>query len=213
VLAVFAIFAGYVGVHPDFPVFGSIFSANGNPFFDFITTSLAVKPEKVSFYWVPVLTSFAVGLGGIGLGYLMYWRKPLVAGEPDPLVKILGAPLHTTLKNKYYFDELYTMIFIRPSQWFSKNVAYEFVDRGLIDGSLHFMGKLFTWIGDFIKVLNAWLIDGFGDGLSELIARAGIWFRRIQGGSVQQYLLIVALAAIVIVIVFALSTGVLQAAP
>ncbi|MBW4437496.1 MAG: hypothetical protein KME04_10200 [Pleurocapsa minor GSE-CHR-MK-17-07R] len=213
VLAFFAIFAGFVGVHPDFPIFGSIFSPNGNPFFDFITTSLAVKPEKVGFYWVPVLTSFAVGLGGIGLGYLMYWRKPLVAGQEDPLVKILGTTLHTTLKNKYYFDELYTIIFILPAQWFSKNVAYEFLDKGVIDGTLHFTGRLFTWIGDFIKVMNAWLIDGFGDGLSEMIGRAGIWFRRMQSGSVQQYLLIVALAAIVIVIVFALSTGVLQAAP
>ncbi len=31
VLAFFAVVAGFVGVHPDFPLFGAIFSPNGNP--------------------------------------------------------------------------------------------------------------------------------------------------------------------------------------
>ena len=54
---------------------------------------------------IPVATSFIVALGGLGLGYLMYWRKPLKAGEEDPLVGILG-PLHPVLANRYYMDDL-----------------------------------------------------------------------------------------------------------
>jgi NADH-quinone oxidoreductase subunit L len=212
ILAFFAIFAGYVGVHPDLPVLGPLLSGNGNPFFNFIAPTLPIKPEKVAFDWVPVLTSIGVALGGIAVGYLMYWRKPLQAGQPDPLVAILGAPLHNTLRNKYYFDELYGMVFVRPAQWFSRNVAYEFIDRGVIDGFLHLIARVATWIGDFIKVMNHWLIDGVGDGIPELLARFGIWFRQIQTGRVQQYILIAAFATLVIALIFALSTGVLQAA-
>jgi NADH-quinone oxidoreductase subunit L len=213
ILAVFAIFAGFVGVHPDFPILGGIFSPNYNPFHHFVGPTLLTEPETITFNFFPVLISFIVALGGLGLGYLMYGRRPLKAGEPDPMLRILGAPIYNTLKNKYYFDELYTAVFVRPSQWFARNVAYEFLDRGVIDGFLHLTARVFTWIGDLFKVMNTWLIDGILDGVPELVGRFGVWFRRIQTGRVQQYLLLVAVAALVIALIFALSTGALQAAP
>jgi NADH-quinone oxidoreductase subunit L len=222
-LAIFAITAGFVGVPPDFPIFGAIFSPQHNPFHHFVIETLphhdAAYPlvpefhvEAPPFNVIPVAVSFIVALGGLYLGYLMYWRKPLQAGEPDPLVKILGETVHTTLKNKYYIDEIYRRVFIVPSQWFSQVVAYEFIDKGLIDGFLHLIARVFTWIGDFLKVLNNWLIDGVGDGIPYLIADFGRWFRQVQTGRVQQYMLFVAIAAILIGIIFAVSTGILQAA-
>ena len=125
---------------------------------------------------------------------------------------MLGS-IYPTLQNRYYFDELYGIIFVRPMQWFAKNVAYEFIDKGVIDGILHLIARVFTWIGDLLKNLNLWLIDGVGDGIPELIGKFGGWFRWIQSGSVQQYMLLAAIAALLISIVFALSTGVLHAAP
>jgi NADH-quinone oxidoreductase subunit L len=212
ILAFFAIFAGYVGVHPDFPIFGAIFSPDYNPFHHFVGPTLLHEPSTIRFNIFPVFVSFAVALGGLALGWLMYWRKPLAAGEEDPLVRILGTTIHTTLRNKYYFDELYERVFVRPSQWFSKHVAYEFIDKGVIDGTLHLLGRVSTFIGDLIKNINLWLIDGVGDGIPELIARFGVWSKRFQSGRVQQYMLLIAIAALVIGIIFALSTGALQAA-
>ncbi len=211
-LSFFAIFAGFVGVPSDFPVFGAIFSPEHNLIHHFLAYGLLHHPPTIAFNPFPVLVSFAVALGGIGLGWLMYWRKPLTAGQPDPLVSILG-PVYPILQNKYYIDEVYVRVFVKPSQWFSKVVAYEFIDKGIIDGFLHLIARVFTFIGDFIKTMNMWLIDGVGDGVPELIGRFGVWFRRIQTGLVQQYMLLIVIAALVIVILFALSTGVLQAAP
>jgi NADH-quinone oxidoreductase subunit L len=151
-----------------------------------------------------------VALGGLGLGWLMYWREPLKAGQPDPLIGILG-PIHPVLKNKYGLDELYGRVFVQPSQWFARVVVNEWIDHGLIDGTLHLIARVFVWIGDFFKVLNTWLIDGFGDGVSEAIAVFGNWFRRVQTGHVQQYLLWVVVAVLIIGLIFAFSTGVLQA--
>jgi NADH-quinone oxidoreductase subunit L len=213
ILAFFALTAGFVGVPPDFPVFGAIFSPQTNPFFDFVKYTLLpeIQPEKPLFNWIPVLTSFGVALGGIYVGYLMYWRKPLQAGQDDPLINVLGRPLHTTLRNKYYFDELYRAALIVPSQWLARVVS-DVLDRGVIDGALMLIARVFTWIGDLLKVLNMWLIDGVGDGIPRLIGQFGNWVRRIQTGRVQQYLLIVAIAVLVIGIIFAVSTGLLQAA-
>jgi NADH-quinone oxidoreductase subunit L len=168
--------------------------------------TLLVEPPGATFNLFPVLTSFVVALGGLGVGYLMYWRKPLQAGEPDPLIAILG-PLHPILKNKYYLDEVYQRVFIRPSQVFSAVVVNEWIDRGIIDGFLHLIGRVSVWIGDFFKVLNTWLIDGVGDGIPELVAVFGNWFRRIQTGRVQQYLLLVMAAVILIGLIFAFSAA------
>ena len=198
ILAFFAIVAGYVGVHPDFPVFGQIFSAEHNPFHHFLGPTLQDEPGTLAFNIVPVLFSFGIAIGGIGLGWLMYWRRPLRAGEPDPLVAILGENLHAVLRNKYYLDEFFQWLFVRPARWVSGAVADRFLDRTVIDGVLHTLARVFTWLGDLMKVVNSWLIDGVGDGLPEGIALASGWIRRIQTGRVQQYLLFVVAAAILV---------------
>lgn len=208
ILAFFAIVAGFVGVHPDFPLFGSIFSPQYNWFHHFVGPTLLAEPPTIAFNIIPVLTSFVVALGGLFVGYRMYWVKPLKAGEPDPMVAVLGG-LYPVLKNKYYLDEVYARVFVQPSQWISRVAVSQFIDKGIIDGILHLTARVFTWIGDLIKTLNTWLIDGVGDGIPELIGMFGGWFRKVQSGRVQQYLLLVAIALIVIVVVFAVSSGLL----
>lgn len=214
ILAVFALFAGFVGVPPAFPVFGAIFAPNGNPFFDFVKLSVlpieGIAPVKPPFNWIPVLTSFGVALGGLYLGWLMYGRKPLQAGEEDPMIEVLGRPVYTTLQKRYYLDDLYTLVFVKPSQWVSNQVNV-FLDKGVIDGTLHGIARFFTWLGDFIKVMNAWLIDGVGDGIPQGIYNFGGWLRGSQTGRIQQYLLIVLVAVLVIGVLLALSSGAVTA--
>ncbi len=209
ILAFFAVFAGFVGVPPDFPVFG--WFNDVNPFFEFINKSLLHPIPKPEFaeVWPAVLTSFAVALGGIYLGWRMYIRKPLEKGQEDPMVSVLG-PLWPLLENKYYIDELYAIVFIRPAQVIGRLTA-DVIDRGVIDGFLHLIARVATWIGDLAKVFNYWLIDGFGDAIPDGVGAFGRWFRRVQTGSVQQYLLLVALAILMIGVLFVLSTGVLAA--
>ena len=213
ILAVFALFAGFIGVPPDFPIFGAIFAPNGNPFFDFVNSSLLHPIPKPSFVdvWPAVLTSFVVALGGIALGWWVYIKEPLKANEEDPLINTLG-PVWGLLQNKYYIDELYEVAVIRPSKTIAR-VTSEWIDRGLIDGFLHLIAYTFTFIGDLTKVFNTWLIDGFGDAIPQGVGRFGDWFRRVQTGRVQQYLLLVAIALIMIALALVLSTGILQAAP
>jgi NADH-quinone oxidoreductase subunit L len=214
ILAFFAIVAGFVGVPPDFPIFGSIFAPNGNPFFDFVKYSLYVEmqPPKPPFNAIPVLVSFAVALGGLYLGWRMYGRTPLKAGQADPMTKVLSPSVYKLLQNKYYIDELYVAVFVKPLKWFSKNVVVVFIDKGIIDGTIHLIARVFTWIGDLFKVLNLWLIDGVSDGIPQGIINFGAWFRRTQTGQIQQYMLWVLFAILIIGLIFVVSAGFLQAA-
>jgi len=210
-LAVFALFAGFVGVPPDFPIFGAIFAPDVNPFFEFVKYSVnhdlhTAFPEKPDFSLIPVAVSFIVALGGLYLGWVMYGRKPLEKGEADPLIEILGEDVHRTLARRYYMDDLYDTAFVRPSKWLAVQVN-EFLDRGVIDGFLHAIARFFTWLGDFFKVMNTWLIDGVSDGIPKAIFDFGGWLRVIQSGRIQMYLLIVLVAAVVIGVLFAIAAG------
>ena len=213
ILAVFAILAGFVGVPPDFaiPPFADIFSPEKNAFFSFVGPTLLIEPAKPPFNWIPVLTSFGVALGGLYLGWLLYGRVPLRAGDEDPVKRFLGR-FHTVLENKYYLDELFGYVVVAPSQWISRVIVNDIIDKGIIDGTIHTVGRVFTFIGDLAKVFNLWLIDGVGDGIPDGIANFGMWLRRIQTGRAQHYLLAVVMGAIVIGLIFVLSTGLLQAA-
>ena len=210
-LSFFAIVAGYVGVPKEFPILGWVFSRQGNPFFEMVNHSLLHPTPHPYFADVlpAVFTSFAVALGGIGLGWLIYIRKPLEAGQQDPLINFLG-PVWNLLEHKYYIDELYVILFIKPAKALA-HVTSEVIDRGVIDGFLHLVARTFVFLGDLIKVFNAWLIDGFGDAIPQGVGMFGEWFRRVQTGRTQQYILLTALAMIVIGIIFALSVGMLSA--
>jgi NADH-quinone oxidoreductase subunit L len=121
------------------------------------------------------------------------------------MIKVLG-PVHNTLRNKYFIDEAYETVFIKPSQAIARATG-DFIDRGIIDGILHAIGVSFRWIGDLVKMFNLWLIDGFGDGIPLAIGWAGRQARRVQTGRVQQYLLLVAAAAVIIGLIVVVSAG------
>jgi NADH-quinone oxidoreductase subunit L len=214
ILSFFALFAGFIGVPKEFPILGALLSPDGNRLFNFLTRSVPeienMIPVKPPFNWIPVLTSFAVALGGLYLGWRMYGRKPLQAGETDPMHTILGDNVFTTLQKRYYFDDLYTALFVKPSQWLG-NAVNVFVDKGLIDGTLHAIARFFTWVGDFVKVMNSWLIDGVGDGVPRGIYNFGGWLRGTQSGRIQQYLLIVLVAILLIGIALVISSGAVTA--
>ncbi len=201
ILAVFAVVTGYVGVHPDFPVLGRLLSSpEGSPFKLFVGATLLEKPELPHFEWAPLLTSIGVALGGLLVGYLVYVRRPLAAGQEDPLKKLLG-PLYTLFENKYYFDEAYDFLFVRPSQWLAARI-YEVVDRGIIDGILHGVAFGTQWFAFRNKDFDTYVVNGAGDETARSVGRLGQAFRYVQSGRVQQYLTVAVLGILALAGVF-----------
>jgi len=182
ILAVFAVCLGWVGI-PEGLTGGLI----PNWFHEFVGSTLAKELETLPFNIIPMLFSVLVSLGGLSLGWLVYRRVP-VDGS-DPIQNRLGG-LHTLLKNKYYIDELYNFLFIRPAIWLSETFTYLWVDRGLIDGFLHGIARVAGGLGTiFRNYIDKPLVNGAGDLVGESVKSTGKWFRYIQTGRVQQYML------------------------
>jgi NADH-quinone oxidoreductase subunit L len=188
ILAVFAVTYGWAGISEHFPLLGGLLP---NWFHEFVGGTLAEMPEALAFNWIPLLVSLLVSLGGLGLGYFAY------RNVNSPAEDRLQIPL---LKNKYYFDEAYNFLFVKPAYWFAENVVYKFMDQKLIDGVLHLFGPGTFSIGYAIRnyfdlpVIN----QGIGDGSYKVTWWIMKIVRPIQTGRVQQYLMF-ALATFVIV--------------
>ncbi|MFN8411448.1 MAG: NADH-quinone oxidoreductase subunit L [Anaerolineales bacterium] len=186
VLSFFAITAGWAGL-PEWASFGVI----PNWFHEFVGGTLAEHPETLRFDPVPLITSLVVALGGLTLGWLYYRNIKSVTEDKFQIA---------LLKNKYYIDEAYDFLFIKPIYWFAENVVYKFIDMTVINGILHVFGPTTGGIGSAIRnyfdvpFINKLIGDGSAD--------ATYWFggkmRGIQTGRIQQYLILSLVALFVI---------------
>jgi NADH-quinone oxidoreductase subunit L len=188
ILSVFAIGLGWLGIPEHFPILGGLIP---NWLHDFVGGTLAEHPEAVAFNAIPLLTSLIVALGGLYAGWLVYRNVQTPAQDK------LQIPL---LKNKYYFDELYDFLFIKPAYWFAEAVVYKWMDKSLIDGFLHIFDPLTNGLGSFIRnyfdvpVINRF----FGDGSADVTYWFGGKLRVVQTGRIQQYFMYALVAFIVI---------------
>jgi len=183
VLAGFAIAAGWAGIPHSFPVLGGLLP---NWFEEFIAGTLTGHPAAHAFTMAPLATSLVVSLGGLGLGLLVYRRLP--RGAADPLARALG-PVHRLLHRKYYFDELYDRIFVRPARWFGETFVYAWTDRAVIDGILHAVARGSLRLGAFLRrAIDVAVVNAFGDRVGDTTRAAGRTVRVVQSGRVQAYL-------------------------
>ncbi|HKZ83922.1 MAG TPA: NADH-quinone oxidoreductase subunit L [Anaerolineae bacterium] len=198
VLAGFAALAGFVGVPEEFPLLGPLLGDNW--LLRFVGEQYGEAPLNFGVMGFSV----ALALAGWGLAWLLYGRRPLAAGQPDPLVAALG-PIHTLLKNKYYGDELYAKVIVRPvvatATW-----VYTALDRAAIDGLLHGIGRTALRLAEATRAFDRIVVNGGVDSMTERMKRFSREFRMIQTGRLQDYLILMLASAAVFGIVLYLFT-------
>jgi NADH-quinone oxidoreductase subunit L len=190
VLAVFAVGYGWVGIPEHFPVLGGLLP---NWFHEFVGGTLAEVPEAAPFNMIPLLTSLGVALGGLFFGWLVY-RK-----VKSPAEDKLQIPF---LKNKYYFDEIYNFLFVKPAYWISEKFTDLFMDRLVIDGILHSLARFSLFLGNaFRNYFDKPVINGLiGDGTGNAVKASGNGLRKVQAGRIQYYMVV----SMAVLVVFAL---------
>ena len=152
-LALGAIFAGFVG----YEMFV------GHDYQQFWGDAIFILPEHQAMEnahhvpkWVKLLPIF-LAASGVALAYLAYSMMPSIPGKVISLFK----PVHNFFFNKWYFDELYDAIFVKPSVK---------------------IGAMLWQRGDKAT------IDGFGpDGITAMVLRISQSASRLQSGYVYHY--------------------------
>jgi NADH-quinone oxidoreductase subunit L len=81
----------------------------------------------------PFTLPFWLALGGIGLAFVMYFRETAMPAK----IAAASGPIYDFLLNKWYWDELYEKIFIRPARALG-TMLWQKGDLGMIDkGAIH----------------------------------------------------------------------------
>ncbi|MFC2030193.1 NADH-quinone oxidoreductase subunit L [Chloroflexota bacterium] len=147
---------------------------------------------------VAVSSLLIAGTGWLG-AWLIYGRKPLT--EPvDPIAKPLGK-LYILLQNKYYFDELYHLIFIRPALWLADGCAR--FDRVVVDAIVNGVGRFGRWLASWLRrAIDSPIIDGAVNGVGKVTTWSGEFMRATQTGKVQNYLLVAAVTVLLLLALF-----------
>jgi NADH-quinone oxidoreductase subunit L len=189
ILSVFAIAYGWVGIPEQFPGLGGLIP---NWFHEFVGSTLAELPKVVEFSWVPLITSLGVALGGLFLGWLVYRNVKSTTQD------FLQIPV---LKNKWYFDEIYNLVFIKPASWISEKFTTMYMDQTVIDGFLHGVARFSLFLGHaFRNYFDKPFINEFiGDGTGNMVKVSGSELRKIQVGRIQYYMVV----SITVFVIFA----------
>ncbi len=179
ILAVFAVSYGWVGIPEHFPGIGGLIP---NWFHEFVGGTLAEAPGVVEFSWVPLITSLSVALGGLFFGWLAY-RK-----VNKPSQDFLQIPV---LMNKWYFDQIYQTVFIKPGNWIAETFTSLYMDQKVIDGFLHGVARFSLFLGHaFRNYFDKPVINEFlGDGTGSVVKTSGSELRKIQAGRIQYYMI------------------------
>ncbi|HEY6466955.1 MAG TPA: NADH-quinone oxidoreductase subunit L, partial [Candidatus Acidoferrales bacterium] len=104
-------------------------------------------------------SGFAVlaGVVGLAIAWWIYLGDP---GRPKRLAKSLGG-LYKLVYNKYYVDEIYGALIVKPLLWISDRILWHVVDEGMIDGTVN--------------------------GTADVARAAGGQARRLQSGNARSY--------------------------
>jgi NADH-quinone oxidoreductase subunit L len=144
-------------------------------------------------------TAFLSAIAGILLATIFYCWKWLSAED----VAAHFRPVYRFLLNKWWFDELYDWLFVQPTLLMARAVAA--IDRrwidGFIDGSARAVRQISaTWDTVFDRAI----VDGLANKLAAWTYGLGLAFRRIQTGSLRQYVLfiVVAMVAVFVLVSF-----------
>lgn len=124
----------------------------------------AHSPEEIRQERLLALVSVLIAAFGIGTGWLIFQKRPLLQ-------------MPRILENKYYVDEIYDAIIIKPVVVVSREGLWKLFDIGVIDGFLH----------------------AIGDAVTE----GGRLVRHLQGGFVRSYAAIILIGALVLIGFFA----------
>jgi len=145
------------------------------------------------------LISTALALVAIAMAWQLYGRDPMEQGEQDPLQSILG-PVFTGMKNKWWVDELYELLFINRyidlARFLSVTLDWKvwhdwFHDR--VIGAAYRQGARIL-----AQPIDLGIIDGIANGLARVVQSAADRLRKVQTGFVRNYALGVFTGVIVI---------------
>jgi len=135
ILAVLSIFGGWVGSNRFDKFLSPVFHSGVTAYSPEAATATTPAPENEEKGGSEGLFTFiSVGAATLGLylAWLLYRRRPQL---PQEIAHALGG-FYQAVLNKYYVDEFYAVLFVKPLVDGSTRLLWHGIDQGVIDATL-----------------------------------------------------------------------------
>jgi NADH-quinone oxidoreductase subunit L len=157
ILAVLSIFAGLLGLPP---VVGGHLHALENwlePVFEPAYRNLQIHHLSHATEWILMAISSAIAVCGILLARHFYITRPELP------VRLAAATkgMHRFLLNKWYLDELYQGLIVRPLTMLSRSFLYRVVDVKVIDGIINGSGRFTGEVSRGVRRMQTGVIQNY----------------------------------------------------
>ncbi|MSO19051.1 MAG: NADH-quinone oxidoreductase subunit L [Acidobacteria bacterium] len=111
----------------------------------------AAAHHKASTEYLLMAISVLISLSGISLAWWFYGRQ---RSRDEAAADTPGA-LRTLVANKYYVDEAYQFLFVRPLVTFSRDILWRAVDQWVIDGAVNGAATATRGLGSVARKLQS----------------------------------------------------------
>jgi NADH-quinone oxidoreductase subunit L len=192
VLSVFAIGAGWFGIlktwlHTSEPahVAGGLVSTQGH-----LVLSLPGEAAIHNVHAAAGVAALIAAAVGAVLAALFYWKRVV---DPESIRRQVGG-VHHFLVEKWQFDNLYDVVFVRPvhvvSRWCTA------FDKYVLDGVLHLFSRATVAAAGWDRKFDEVVVDRLVNAVGEGTYKVGRGLRVVQTGKLRDYVLFIALGVI-----------------
>ena len=135
---------------------------------------------------------YALVIASLGtfLAYVFYGARWVNPAD----VKRQFTGLHTFLSEKWWFDELYDTLFVKPVHVVARFVAG--FDRVVLDGIIHGLSRLTVAVAHWDRVFDEQIVDGLVNWTAKTTYAGGMGLKGLQTGQIRQYVMFIVLGVV-----------------
>ncbi|MDP8245874.1 MAG: NADH-quinone oxidoreductase subunit L [Candidatus Hinthialibacter antarcticus] len=180
------------------------FGAYGSLWFDHLVVPMQIvhdghgEAHHAHNLWVhygAMAMSVLVAATGIFISYVIYFKKWI----PADRIALTFRPLYQLSLNKYYVDEFYWATIIGFVMWFRKVLAS--FDRVVVDGIVNATAPILRGSANVSGGFDRYVVDGALNLGAVVVQAVGSVSTLVQNGVIQSYILKIAMAVAVILII------------
>jgi len=153
ILAVLSFVGGWVGIHHNFENFlAPVFHGAGRGRAVLLTGEEAAKIfEMERLEWSFTGISVAAAMLGLLLAWQLYMKRPQL---PQRIAASLGG-IYRAVADKYYIDELYAVLFVKPVVDGSTTILWHGVDQEVIDATVNNSASAARHVSDNVRHMQS----------------------------------------------------------
>ncbi len=164
--------------------------------------ALVIKAERLSEdpeIEVPVtFITFALAAAGFILATMFYGVK---SSDPEDARQQFPR-IYLFLYHKWWFDELYHLVFVRPVMFVSRMTAD--LDRKGIDGLTDSLARWTTAISSADDWIDRIFVDGLVNGIARWAYGIGLRLRNVETGNLRQYVMFIVVGTVALFVLVSL---------